>query len=255
MFDPKEVGICRLGAMVLFAAPLLVSAAGRESQDSSSALLRAADAPRHVLSEGVMRVRAVVQHEEEITRTTLDVYVRSPDRALCVFRDGKLKGRRVLMTDQRVWLLLPDTTHPIRVSPNQRLFGGASIGDVARLRFADEFTARPETTEEVVDGVPCDVVTLSGRRGSAYGSGTLWLGTEDGLPRRAVLSLPSGKAAKDLRFTAYGVENGRTVLRRLEIHHLLPSERATVTTLEFTAYEQKSLPENLFDPKHARILP
>jgi hypothetical protein len=28
-----------------------------------------------------------------------------------------------------------------------------------------------------------------------------------------------------------------------------------VTTLEFIAYEQKSLPENLFDPKHARILP
>jgi len=240
------------GAMVLL--PLLASAAGGSSS-GSDALLRAADGPRHVLEEGVIHIRATVQHVEESTRTGLDVYVRSPDRALCVFRDGKLEGRKILMNGDRVWLLLPDTTHAIRVSPNQRLFGGASIGDVARLRFADEFTVSSRSDEEAVDGVPCDVVTLSGRRRAPYRSGTLWLGKEDGLPRRAVLSLPSGKAAKDLRFTDYGEENGKTVLRRLEIHHLLPSEKGMVTTLEFSGYEPGTLPENLFDPKHARDFP
>ena len=74
------------------------------------------------------------------------------------------------------------------------------------------------------------------------------------LPRRAVLSLPSGKEAKELRFVAYAEDRGKTVLQRLEIHHLLPSERGMVTTLEFLGYDAQSLPANLFDPERAREL-
>jgi len=235
-----------------------LAAASVEHRPSPEAVLQAADAPRHVLDEGVMRIRATVRQDDgtPAMETILDVYVRGQDEALCAFRTGAQEGRKILMVGDRVWLILPKTTHPIRVSPNQRLFGGASIGDVARLRFADEFTATPLGTEESVDGVACLVVGLAGRtRRAAYGSGTLWVGKEDGLPRRAVLALPSGKEAKELRFVAYAEDHGRTVLRRLEIHHLLAAERGMVTTLEFLGYDAETLPADFFDPERARELP
>ena len=252
MFDSPAGPLARLTVgclLVLLPAPGGAAA----SEPELESLLSAADAPRHVLREGVMRVHATVDHEGRSTQTTLDVYVREPDQALCAFRGGDLAGRMILIAAQRVWLFVPGTTHAIKISPNQRLFGGASISDVARLRFADEFSAVSLGPDEDVDGVPCRIVTLAGRtRGAAYGSGTLWLGKADGLPRRALLALPSGKPAKDLRFSEYANEGGRTVLRRVEIRHLLPSERGMVTTLEFLSYESRSLPPELFDPDQVR---
>lgn len=246
----------RLRPMLVALLPWLM-AASVEHPPSPETVLRAADAPRHVLDEGIIRIRASVRQDDESpgTETTLDVYVRGNDEALCVFRSGAPEGRKILMVGDQVWLILPNTTHPIRVSPNQRLFGGASIGDVARLKFAEEFTATSLDAEESVDGVACLAISLAGRtRRAAYASGTLWVGKEDGLPRRAVLSLPSGKEAKELRFVAYAEDRGKTVLQRLEIHHLLPSERGMVTTLEFLGYDAQTLPADLFDPERAREL-
>ncbi len=46
-----------------------------------------------------------------------------------------------------MWLIVPGAQNAVPITPNQRLLGGASFGDVARLRFAEDFTAevRPET--------------------------------------------------------------------------------------------------------------
>jgi hypothetical protein len=229
--------------------------AATASVGGADALLSQADAPRHALAEGVIRVRTTVADERESSRTALDVYVREPAEVLCVFRDGPLAGRRILVVSDRVWLYVPGTRHPVRISPNQRLLGGASIADVARLRFADEFVVTSVGDDEVVDGLPCRTLALAGRsRRSAYASGTLWLARADGLPRRAVLVLPSGKPAKDLHFTDYAVENGKTVLRRLEVHHLLAAERGTTTTIELLSYEPRALAPELFDPQKARTV-
>jgi outer membrane lipoprotein-sorting protein len=234
-------------------AQLAPSHATESPAPSAVALLEFADETLHGLDQGVIHIRATVEREGEATVSVLDVYVRSTDDALCVFREGPLAGRMILSVGDRVWLFVPNTTHPIRISASQRLLGGASVADVARLRFADEFA--PELLEErkEIDGVPCRALALEARTPRApYGSGTLWLGVADALPRRAILTLPSGKPAKELRFTAYEKERGVMVLRRMEIEHLLAAEAGTRTTLELLSYEPRQLDEQLFDPKRVR---
>lgn len=221
------------------------------------ALLRAADASRYTLEEGVMRIHAsVVDKSQETSLSILDVYVKGKDRALCVFREGKQKDRKVLMVGDRVWLLVPGVARPIAVSANQRLLGGASIADVARLHFADEFRGTLRPDEERVNDVLCRIVDLEGESPEAsYASGTLWVGKDDGLPRKARLSLRSGKPAKEILFVTYVESQGKTVLQRMEIRHLLPSERGMVTVLDFNGYEAQVLEPDLFDPALARGLP
>ena len=58
-----------------------------------------------------------------------------------------------------------------------------------------------------------------------------------------------------MRFVAYDSVRGRPVLRRLEIHHLLPAERGTVTTLEFLSYDTQAVAPEWFDPERARDVP
>jgi Outer membrane lipoprotein-sorting protein len=244
-----EAGV--IGALLVCA--LSTAAVGATATE----LLERADAAWHVVHEGSMRIRATVTTETEpATVTTLDVYVRGVDHVLCVFRDGKQQGRRILVVGDRVWLLVPGAKHAIPISASQRLLGGASVADVARLSFASDFDGQTLPDDETVDRVPCRVVELTRKSpATPYASGKLWVGRVDGLPRRARLSLRSGKEAKEILFAVWEPEDGRMVPRRIEIRHLLRAERGTVTTLEMSHYERRALDPELFDPQGAAELP
>ena len=220
------------------------------------ALLRAADAPRRVIDEGVIRIRATVEEPgTEPVVSEIEVLVRGEDQVLCIFRGGPLAGRRILSVGDKVWLLFPGTARPVPVSASQRLVGGASIADVARLRFAAGFdaTLRPETEKtEETDGVPCLVLDLAARdRKVPYASGVLWVGAADRLPRRALFRLRSGRDAKDVRFERYERTARGSELRRERIVHLLPNEQGLTTTLDYLGAEARSIDPALFTPAHA----
>lgn len=258
MFDEPA----RLVGHALFVASVLTCGPAADvtrtgEAPSAEALLMAADAPRLVVKEGLIRVHAVVQdRNKQPLESDLDIYVQGQDRALCVFREGRYKGRRILLVGNKVWLIVPGTAKPIPISAGQRLLGGASVADVAHLRFASQFTGTLRPSAEYIGSVRCHVVDLVRKSTSvAYGSGTLWIGEEDRLPRRARLALPSGKEAKEILFNSYDHERGRTVLRRMEIRHLVAAERGMVTMLEFQRYEPRALDPGLFDPARAREFP
>jgi outer membrane lipoprotein-sorting protein len=245
-------------ALVSCACLLLVPSVIRGAGEADAiAILRAADASRQAIEEGVIRVRATVEMTGRPSSVhELEVYVRGSDRVLCIFRAGELKGRRVLTVGDRGWLLVPGTAHPIPISAGQRLLGGASVADLARLRFADDFVGTLRSGEENVNGTACRALDLAAKSSrAAYRSGTLWAGVDDDLPRRVRLSLPSGKEAKEILFTAYERTGGRPILHAMTIRHLLRSEKDTITTLEFERYEARPLESRLFDPLHAMELP
>ena len=256
----------REAALALAAAAVLSAPAPAVAQPppavpapagSAEVLLRAADRPRHVIDEGVIRLRATVEEPEKpAVVSALDVYVQGAARALCVFTGGPLAGRKVLTVEERAWLLVPGASKPIPVSGGQRLLGGASIADVARLQFADEFVATERSGEEEALGAPCRVLDLVAKSAKApYATGTLWVGAADGLARRARFALKSGKEAKEVTYTAYGRDQGRPVLKTMEIAHLLRSERGLRTTIEFLAYDGRAVDAALFTPDGARALP
>jgi hypothetical protein len=233
---------------------LLLAALAPASLDVP-ALLREADSPRHAIEEGVMRLRVTVSESDrpEVHESVLDVYVRGADRVLCVFREGRQKDRKILVSGDRAWLLVPGVSRAVPISASQRLLGGASVADVARLRFSD-FTAEL-VGEEVLSGTPCLVLELTARaRGAPYASGRLWVGREDHLPRRARLALRSGREAKEIRFVEYDRQGGQSVLRRMEVQHLLSAERGAMTVLEFIDYEPRPLAADFFEPASAREL-
>ena len=72
----------------------------------------------------------------------------------------------------------------------------------------------PETAREISDicaaaGVDCRVLDLKARgRKATYASAVWWIGEDDSLPRKARLSLRSGKVSKEIRFVEYSDDNG-----------------------------------------------
>lgn len=127
------------------------------------------------------------------------------------------KGRAILQTGDDLWLLLPGTRRPIRVTPQQRLMGPAAGGDIARTRFHQDYRA-VALAEEALDGRPAWRLDLEARR-PALSARTvrLWVDRATGAPIQAEFRLASGKLARTARFGPPVQAAGRTVLERMEV--------------------------------------
>ena len=248
----SRMSASRLGRIASFAV-ILYGVTAFAAALTAPQILELADAPKSAFPEAVLHARVVVsENGASQVPAEFDLYRKGEDRGLVVFTAGKQKGRKILTVGERFWILVPGASHPIAVTPNQRLLGGASLGDVAKLRFAKEFDAVLEPAAEAVAGLSCDVLDLKAKSpASSYGSGRLWTDREQHLARKAVLNLVSGKPAKEILFERYGKENGKTVLLSMSIRDLLAGPSASVTRLEYSNYRIAKIDDVFFTPEGA----
>jgi hypothetical protein len=224
------------------------------ADETPAAVLAAVDATRNAFEEAVITARAT-QLADGVAQpgaADFDIYVKGGDRGLIVFRNGKNSGRKVLTSGDKMWLLVPGASRPLPVTPNQRLVGGASMGDVARLRFADDFTATARPGTEVVAGRTCRVFDLQAKATrSAYPRVTLWYDAAARLPARVLFFLPSGKEAKEISFEKFASSHGKTIVSSMLLRDLLASDSKTATRLEYLDYKPAKLPDSIFTPEGA----
>ena len=235
---------------------LLLFAANLASTEQVRSWLETVDATRNAFSEAVIRARATqVTDGKPAGSAEFDIYVKGRDRVLIVFRGGKNDGRKILTVGDRMWLLIPGASNPVPITPNQRLMGGASTGDVARLRFSEDFepTLRPET--DSVGGHVCRVIDLAAKSSkAAYPRVVLWYDEREKLPIKVEFFLASGKRAKEVLFTRFGKEQGRTVVSEMEIRDLLAGDGRAVTKLEYLDYRPAKIDDAVFTTEGAKAL-
>lgn len=245
----------RLSALSL----ILISRLALATEPSSTEVeswLKAVDQARNAFGEAVISARATQLEDGKATGSAdFDIYIKGRDHALIVFRGGKNDGRKALTVGEKMWLLVPGAENPIPITANQRLMGGASFGDVARMRFAEDFRAqlRPET--EKVGDRTCRVLDLTAVSPKApYPRMTLWIDPEEKLPRKLRFFLPSGKAAREVLFTKFRKVQDKTVVSEMEIRDLLGPQSKSVTRLEYLEIRPAKIDDAIFTPDGARAM-
>lgn len=217
-----------------------------------SALLKTADAPRQAFLHSIVRVRATTTETGKPPRSgEFDLYLGNEDQQLVVFRDKHNKGRKFLMLGDKAWLIVPGSAHAIAITPNQRMFGALSYTDIARVRLAQDYTGslRPGMEPCGEPAQPCRVLDITATMKSApYASGTLWIDGE-GLLRKAIFSLASGKPAKEITYRYTETDSGRLVPAGLTLIDLLLPDRTARTTLEYLRRQPADLPASTFEPE------
>jgi hypothetical protein len=231
-------------------------AASLGAAEDADSLLRKVDATRNAFEETIITARASQVVEGRVTGSAdFDIYRKGDDRALIVFRGGKNNGRKILTSGTRMWLLVPGARNAVPITANQRLMGGASIGDVARLRFAQDYQASSKGETEEIQGRLCEVLELQARTPKvSYPRVRLSVDAEAGLPCKAVFSLASGKAAREVVFTKFGNSGGRTVVEEMVVRDLLVPASRAVTRLEYRKYRSARIDDAIFTPEGARGL-
>ena len=232
-------------------ALMIVLAAGTADV---SAWLREADATRNAFEEAVITARASQVVDGKVTGSAdFEVYTKGRTRGLIIFRSGSSKGRKILTDGPRMWLIVPGASRPIPVTANQRLLGGASMGDVASLRFAEDYTATLRPGEESVGAKACRVLDLKAKSPSSpYPNVVLWWNEAEHVPAKVLFSLPSGKEAKEVTFTKFARKAGKTIVSEMEIRDLLARDPKAFTRLEYLDYRPAKLDDKLFTPEGAR---
>jgi outer membrane lipoprotein-sorting protein len=156
------------------------------------------------------------------------------------------------MREDDMWIYMPNTRKPIRITPLQRLMGNASNGDVARTRYAQDYTATFKQND-MLNGIPCYVLELNAKRdGATYKKIDYWITKDSYRPQQAEMYLVSGKHYKTIHFDTYKEIEGRILVTQETIIDRLREGRTTI--MKYAGYAPKELPEKYFNKDYLEKL-
>lgn len=230
--------------------PLFLLSTEKMLAQDPGALLARADRVKQAWPEVVLSLRVTTTKPGAPPSTGMfAVEAKGGDKSRIRFLNPSDAGKAVVQVGEDVWLLLPKTRNPIRVPKSHRLEGGFSAADMSRTRFAEDYDAIVERTD-VLNGRNCVVLRLTAKPGKrpSYPLVRLWIDEKEGLYRKAVFLVFSGKTARETTFDEYRPYHGVLSLAKMTIVDTL---RPGVTVVEYLDYEKKSLPDALFEVRVA----
>jgi hypothetical protein len=217
----------RAAAGCLIVGPAAVARV--EASPDAQSILAASDAVRNPGQPFRVTVTLTEYDKgQQIDTSTLSSFSRTIDnsgqfaslvRFVLPVRDT---GKLMLKNGNDLWFYDPGTKASVRISPQQRLMGDASNGDVITVNFARDYQATLVAEETVQDGErkprkAYKLALASSNDDATYGAIELWIDTGNNWPIKARFLADSGRLLK----TAY--------YRRFQPH--LGSERPTETVI------------------------
>jgi len=234
-----------LAVVAFLIAYAVVGHAGTIATPDAEALLKRSDGYRNGWPAYSLRVK-ITNYEsgKSDEEHFYEVSQKGTDKTYVEFLSPREKGRHLLMLGDDMWIYLPDTSRPVRITPLERLSGDASNGDVARTNYAVDYAAE-FVREEKVGNENCYVLNLTAKRkGATYQRILYWIRADDARPLRAEFYLTSGKHIKSATFDEYTASGGRLLLRRLTLYDEIRHNSHSV--LEYSGAAPHDLPDKLF---------
>lgn len=179
-------------------ATLLVATFVQAAQISPKAMIEKADAIRNPSQSFEMTVQVKTEDSEQ----DFQVFLKGNDKTIVVTKaPAKDRGRNMLMMGQDFFAYIPNLKRSMRLSLAQKLTGQVANGDIARTRWAEDYTA----SYEKKDG-KSHVLFLKGNKDNlTYANIRAWLEESDYRPVKAeYLNLSGQKVLKRASFEEYG---------------------------------------------------
>ncbi len=234
---------------------LLLAASPIAAAADAAEILAGADAYRNFRDQSftfdlVLRSQSPGKDEKVFG---LEVEIKDSHTSLVKYVEpASERGKAMLMAGNNLWFQAPHNRKPIRITPQQRLLGEASNGDVASTDFSGDY--HPELVgSEQVDGVACHKLKLTAKpeTPAAYKSLYLWVRKDDLAPVKAEFFAPSGKPLKTAWYRRYEpveAAGGKRQLTEIEIVNALNEQQRTV--MEYSNFAIRDLPDAHFNPRY-----
>jgi hypothetical protein len=233
---------------IVFAGLALLIATALHAEAPQELLARV-DAGRYVPDLSFVLQMTSFDGEKQVDSNTLWGFVKgvgSENKSLIAFADpASVRGRKMLMDGNIVYLLFPKTTNPIRLSPLQILMGEAANGDVVRTGFSQDYDVA-SLTETTRNDVPCWLFSLSvkeSRKDATYKKVQLWV--EKDTLHTAYAEFSSGdRLLKQATYQDYRKALDKDIPFVVDIHDGENPQKHTVMT--YVKLGRKTVAETVF---------
>lgn len=246
----------RRGAgVVLAAAVSCFPARWALAATDAQALLTASDAVRNPAQPFRVTV-ALTEFERgvQVSATTLVSYAKTLEggqfasilRFTQPIRDA---GKVMLKNGSELWFYDPGTKAAVRISPQQRLVGQASNGDVVTVNFARDYRATVAAEETIQDGErrsrrAVKLALTASNSDATYESIELWVDSDSHAPLKARFFAESGRLLKSAYYRRFQSQLGME--RPTETVIIDGLDPQSVTVVRLTDYAYRSVPTHWF---------
>ena len=239
-------------ACVLLASPAFCAAAS----ETGAEIIKKADKIRNP-EKPFSAVTSLTEYREgeETSSMELTVYSReNPETGQyqsIAFYSSPIrdKGKIILKNGSELWFYAPLSKSSVRVSPQQRLMGQVSNGDIMTTNLHADYKAELAGVEVIADmskaRITCYKLDLrsAGNTGNYYRI-EYWVDKSDCRPVKAKFYSDSDRLLKIIYFGGYKTELG--CLRPTEAIVIDGVDRNLVTKMFFSNYEYKRIPQEWF---------
>ena len=229
-----------LGSGPAFAAP------------SADEILAASDAIRNPgRAFSVTVTLTEFQNGKQVDSNTLTSYSRTQQggqfsslvRFVLPARDA---GKLMLKNGNDMWFYDPTNKATVRLSPQQRLLGQASNGDVATVNLAKDYRATLEGEEEIQDGerktrMAHKLALAAVSPDVTYANIEMWVDSENNRPIKARFFAESSRLLKTVYYRRFQSQLGaERPTESVIIDGLNPQ---AVTLMRFSDYVARAIPD------------
>lgn len=245
--------------MNVFRRLLLLTAAtalGAHAAPDAQRILAASDAVRNPGRPfSVTVVLTEFQAGKRVDGSTMVTYSRTLEegaqfaslvRFVAPARDA---GKLMLKNGNDLWFFDPSTKASVRLSPQQRLMGQASNGDVVTVNLARDYRAALQAEEDVQDGERRNRRAYRLRLAAAtpdatYGDIDLWVDAANSHPIKGLFYADSGRLLKTVYYRRFQQQLGAE--RPTELVIIDGVNPQSVTLMRLSDYAQKRIPVSWF---------
>ncbi len=231
----------------------LASAVSAFAAPDAQQILAASDAIRNPGRPfSVMVTLTEFQAGKQVDTSTVVTYSRSQEQggqfaSLVRFAlPAREAGKLMLKNGNEMWFFDPSTRASVRLSPQQRLMGQASNGDVVTVNLAKDYQASLLAEEEIKNGE--GAMRQAHKLGLAataadvtYSTIEMWVDAENNRPIKARFLTESGRLLKTAYYRKYQQQLGtERPTETVIIDGLNPQ---SVTLMRFSDYLARAVPD------------
>ena len=249
MMNP--VHVLRSAALAL--AFSLGFAAGANAAPDAQAILTASDVVRNPTKPFAVTVTLLEYRNAKQTDSNTLVVLSKADsksgqyRSLIRIVAPQRDANKLMLKDGNdLWFFDPASQASIRLSPQQRLLGQASNGDVVTVNLAKDYKAELQGEEEMADGervmrraYKLDLAAVS--PDVTYHRVEMWVDTTSSRPIKARFFAESGHLLKTAFYRKFQPQLGRE--RPTEVVIIDGLDPAWVTVMRYSDYAWRGVPD------------
>lgn len=240
-------------SLVLFLLSFVLGSGFASAAPSADDILVASDAIRNPDRPFSVTVTLTeFQAGKQVDTSTLTSYSRTQQqggqfasliRFVLPARDA---GKLMLKNGNDMWFYDPTSKASVRLSPQQRLLGQASNGDVATVNLAKDYKATLVGEEEIQDGErrtrkAHKLALTAATPDVTYASIEMWVDAENNRPIKARFFAESSRLLKTAYYRRFQPQLGAE--RPTEIVIIDGLNPQSVTLMRFSDYQARAIPD------------